>query len=59
MRNKSDAKQRNMEEKELKLSDTKEENKTPFVEHVDNFEGPITRSKPRRWKMYYYSKPMS
>ena len=45
MRNGSDTKQQNMEEKEPKLTDTKEEKGAPFVEHGDNYEGPITRSK--------------
>ena len=46
-RNKSDAKQQNLEEKEHKLTDTEEESKAP-VEHVGDYEGPITRSKTKK-----------
>ena len=31
-----------------KLTDTEEENDASSVEHVDNYEGPITRSKTKR-----------
>ena len=37
-----------MEEEESKLTDPKEENDASPVEHVNNYEGPITRSKPKR-----------
>ena len=47
MGNEIDAKQQNMEEKEPKLTDTKEENETPSVGHADDYEGPITRSKSK------------
>ena len=46
MRN--DEKQQNMKEKELKLTDSEEENETPSVEQIGNYEGPITRSKTER-----------
>ena len=36
-----------MKEKETKLTDLEEESKTLSVEHVDNYEGPITRSKTK------------
>ena len=48
MRNESDEKQQNMEEKEPKLTDPEEENDASSIEHVINYEGPITRSKTRR-----------
>ena len=47
MRNESDEKKQNMEEKKPKLSNS-EVNETPSVEHVDNYEGPITRSKTKK-----------
>ena len=37
-----------MEEKEPKPTDSEEENKPPSVEHVDNYEGPINRSKTKK-----------
>ena len=37
-----------MKEKEPKLTDPEEENYASSVEHVDNYEGPITRSKTKR-----------
>ena len=37
MRNESDAKQQNMEEKETKLTDTAEENDNPSIEHMGNY----------------------
>ena len=37
-----------MEEKEPKLTDPEEENKTPSVEQIDNYEGPITRSTTKK-----------
>ena len=37
MRNNSDEKQQNMEEKEPKVTDTEEEHDTPSVGHVDNY----------------------
>ena len=45
---KSDEKQQNMAGKEPKLIDTEEGNDAPSVEHVDNYEGPITRSKTKK-----------
>ena len=48
MGNKSDEKQLNMEQKESKVTDTKEENDAASVEHVDNYEGQITRSKTKK-----------
>ena len=48
IRNESDEKQQNMEEKEPKLTDTEEENDASSVEHVDNYEGPITMSKTKK-----------
>ena len=48
MRNESDPKQQNMEEKKPKLTDAEEENDSPYVEHVDNYKGPITRSKTKK-----------
>ena len=48
MRNKSDEKQQDMEEKESKLTYSEEENDISSVEHVDNYVGPITRSKTKR-----------
>ena len=48
MRNENDEKQQNMEEKEPKLTGMKEENGTLPGEHVGNYEGPITRSKPKK-----------
>ena len=47
MRNKTDEKQQNMEEKEPKLTDAEEED-VPSVKHVGNDEGPITRSKTKK-----------
>ena len=37
-----------MQEKEPKLTDPEEENDATSVEHVDNYEGSITRSKTKR-----------
>ena len=37
-----------MEEKEPKLTDSEEESKTPSVDHVNNYEGPITGSKTKK-----------
>ena len=48
MRNKSNEKQQYMEEKEPKLTNPEEENAAYSVEHVDNYKGPITRSKTKR-----------
>ena len=48
MRNESDAKQQNMEEKEPKLTDAEEESDAPSVEHVDDYKGPITGSKTKK-----------
>ena len=48
MRNESDEKQQDMEEDEPKLTDPEEENDASSVEQVDNYEGPITRSKIKR-----------
>ena len=48
MRNESDEKQQNMEEKEPKLTDSEKENKTPPLKHVGNYGGPITRSKTKK-----------
>ena len=48
MRNESDKKQQNMEEKEPKLTDPEEENYASSVEHVESYEGPIARSKTKR-----------
>ena len=48
MINESDTEQQNMEEKEPKLTDAEEENNASSVEHVDNYEGPITRSKTKK-----------
>ena len=56
MRNKSDEKQQNMEEKEPKLTDPEDKNHAFSVEHVNNYEGPITRSKTKRTEMLCYSK---
>ena len=47
MRNESDEKQQNIEEKEPKLTDPEEENDASSVEHVDNYEGSITRNKTK------------
>ena len=41
-------KQQNMEEKEPKLTDPEDENNASSVEHVDTYEGPITRNKTKR-----------
>ena len=48
MRNESDERQHNMEEKEPKLTDPEEENDVSTIEHVDNCKGPITRSKTKK-----------
>ena len=48
MRNEGDEKQQNMEEKELKLTDTEHDNEMPSIKHIDTHEGPITRSKTKR-----------
>ena len=48
MRNESDEKQQNMEEKEPMLTDPEEENDASSFEHVHNYEGPLTRSKTKR-----------
>ena len=48
IRNESDGEQQNMEEKEPKLTDTEEENDVPSVEHVNNYEVPISRSKTKK-----------
>ena len=32
----------------LKLADPEEENNASSVEHIDNYEGPITRSKTKK-----------
>ena len=48
MRNKTDEKQQTMEEREPKLTDSEEENETPSVEHLDSYEGLITRSKIKK-----------
>ena len=45
MRNESYGKQQIMEEKEPKLTDTEED---PSIEHVNNFKGPINRSKMKK-----------
>ena len=45
MRNASDEKQHDMDEKEPKLTDPEKENDASSVEHVDNYKGPITRCK--------------
>ena len=45
-----------MEEKEPKLTDSEEENDASSVEHVENYEGLITRSKTKRREMHCYSK---
>ena len=37
-----------MEEKEPKLTDSEGESETPSVEHVDDYEGPINRSKTKK-----------
>ena len=58
MRNKSDEKQQKLEEKEPELTGTKEENGTTSVQHLNNYEGPSTRSKTKRWKMHCYSRPI-
>ena len=47
MRNESAEKQQDMEEKESKLTDPEENNDASSVEHVDNYKGPITRSKTK------------
>ena len=39
---------KNMEEKEPKQTDTEEENGVPSVEHANDYEGPITRSKTKK-----------
>ena len=36
-----------MEERECKLTYSMKENETPSVEHVDNYEGPINRSRTK------------
>ena len=56
MRNESNKKEQDMEEKEPKLTDSEEENDASSVEHVDNYEGPTTRSKLKGWKMHCYLK---
>ena len=48
MRHESDKKQQNMEIEESKLTDPQEENDASSVEHIDTYEGPITRSKTKR-----------
>ena len=48
IRNVSDEKHQNMEEKEPKITDTEDENDAPSVEHVNNYEGPITRSTTKK-----------
>ena len=47
-RNESDEKQQIMEENGPKLTDSEEENETPCVEQIENYDGPITRSKTKR-----------
>ena len=37
-----------MEEKEPTLIDAEEESETPSVDHVDDYEGPITRGKTKK-----------
>ena len=56
MRNGSDKKQQNMEEKEPKLTDLEEKNDASSIEHVNSCEGPITRSKTKWMEMHSYSK---
>ena len=48
MRNKSDEKQQNLEEGEPKLTNLEEENDASSNEHVNNYEGPITRSRTKK-----------
>ena len=48
MGNKSDKKQQNMDEMEPKLTDSEEENTTPSVEQIENYDRPITRSKTKK-----------
>ena len=37
-----------MEEREPIVTDTEEEIDTPSVEHINNYKGPITRSKTKK-----------
>ena len=48
MRNDSDEKQQNLEEGEPRLTNSEEENNASSDEDVNNYEGPITRSKTKR-----------
>ena len=48
MRNESDEKQKNMEEEESKLTDTEEGNDALSIEHVDEYKGPIIRSRTKK-----------
>ena len=53
-RNKSDEKQ-NLEEREPKLTNFGEEKHASSDEHVNNYEGPITRSKTKKDRKCIYT----